>query len=103
MFRGIADERVAESAIGDAAVGDDELRHAENGERSFADDRGRTAAGGIGGEVVAVVVGSQQGHEDVAGANVAEIVGAAGDADVARADREIVGQDGAKGDAAGMW
>jgi hypothetical protein len=96
LLRRIPDERVADSAVGNTAIGDDKLGHAVYGDRPFTDNGCSAAAGGFGSGVVAVVVGREQGHVDIARANMADVVGAAGNADVARADRQIVGQNGTK-------
>ena len=49
LLRWIADQRLAQSAVRDAAVGHDELRHVEHGQRPLADHGGGAALGRVVG------------------------------------------------------
>ena len=73
MLRWVADESLAQSAIGGAAVRNYALRHVENRYHAFADDGGRTASGRLNCIFVAVTIrckprmlGSKRKWHDVA-------------------------------------
>jgi hypothetical protein len=92
LLRRIADQRLAEFSISDAAIGDDELRYVEYRQHPLADDGGRTAAGGLNGEIVTVALRARDRHEHVAPPNLAEVVRAARRADVARTGGQVGGE-----------
>src|SRR6516225_4255295 len=102
-MRGIADQRLAEAAIGGAAIAHDKLRHVEYRQSSFADQGGGASPGGFRSEIVAVGFGLGQGDINVTWAHAAKIVSTAGRADIGRTNGKVVVQQGAKRNAADMW